>query len=245
VFVLGMPRSGTTLVEQVLASHPEVAGAGEFTVLNRLVGTLQAGSGPFRFEAALGELNAGLLARIGRAYLDHTRGLAPAARYIVDKTPGNFLLIGMIRLLFPNARIVHCNRDAVDTSLSIFRTYFAATGLRYAWDLGEIGHYHRLYQQLMAHWRTLLPGFVHETSYEAMVGDFEGEGRRLSGFLGLDWRPELRAFFNTPRPVQTASAAQVRQPIYKSSIGHAARYGERVAPLLAALGLPQAPHSSG
>ena len=235
VFVLGMPRSGTSLVEQVLASHPDVVGAGEFVLLNRLVGGLNQATGPFRFANVLNGLDSANLAGLANAYLAHIRQLAPDARFVVDKTPGNFMLIGMIHLAFPNAKIVHCTRDAVDNSLSVFKTYFSAEGLRYAYDLAEIGHYHNLYLHLMDHWHAVLPGVVHDVSYETMVADFDGEARKLYDFVGLDWRDEAREFFNTARPVQTASAAQVRQPIYKTSVGQRARYGDRIAPLLKAL----------
>ncbi|HTJ57993.1 MAG TPA: sulfotransferase [Devosiaceae bacterium] len=235
VFVLGMPRSGTSLVEQVIASHPAVRGGGEFTLLNRLVGSLGQGEGRFRFDDLLDRVGDSQLTELGQSYVAQLRALSSDARFITDKTPGNFLLIGMIKLLLPNATVIHCRRDAVDTSLSIFKTYFAAEGLRYAYDLAEIGHYHALYRDLMAHWHQALPGFVHDVSYEALVGDFDTEARALLAHCGLDWRDEVKEFFNTRRSVQTASSAQVRRPIYNSSIGLAARYGDRVAPLLRAL----------
>jgi tetratricopeptide (TPR) repeat protein len=239
IFVLGMPRSGTSLVEQVIASHPEVRGGGEFTLLNRLVGSLGDGrSGPFRFGDLLDHIEDTRLRAVGEDYVREIRALSATAGRITDKTPGNFLLIGMIRLLLPNAKIIHCRRDPVDTCLSIFKTYFGADGLRYAYDLGEIGHYYALYADLMAHWDQVLPGVVHAISYEALVADFDAEAPKLLAACGLDWREECRSFFNTARSVQTASSAQVRRPIYSSSIGLAARYGDRIGPLLAALGHP-------
>ena len=149
---------------------------------------------------------------------------------------GPILLIGMIRLVLPNAAIIHCRRDPVDTCLSIYRTYFGAEGLRYAYDLAELGHYYRLYADLMAHWRAVLPGFVHDVDYESLIADFDGEAPKILAACGLDWREECRNFATANRPVHTASSAQVRQPIYKTSVGQAARYGNRLAPLLEAFG---------
>jgi tetratricopeptide (TPR) repeat protein len=235
IFVLGMPRSCTSLVEQVLASHPDVAGGGEFRFINQLTGSLASGPG-FPLGPALDRIEDQTLRQMGERYVAHLRGLSVDKRFVTDKLPGNFLMIGMIRLMLPNARIIHCRRDPVDNCLSIFKNYFAAEHLRYAYDLSEVGHYHRRYLELMAHWHRVLPGFVYDISYEALVADFDGEARRLVAHCGLAWRDECGQFFNAPRSVQTASSAQVRQPIYSTSIGQAARYGERLRPLLTALG---------
>lgn len=236
IFVLGMPRSGTTLIEQILASHPDVFGAGELPLLRDLSNGLGSGEeAAFRFTDILPPLKSAAFTTLGASYVSRLRGYSADARFITDKMPGNFLLIGMIRLALPNARIIHCVRDAADTSISIFKNYFASN-LRYAYDLGEIGHYHRLYQRLMQHWHTVLPGFVHDVSYEALVADQEGETRRLLALCGLDFRPECLDFFATQRPVHTASAAQVRSPISNGSIGIARRYGDGLKPLYDALG---------
>jgi hypothetical protein len=144
-------------------------------------------------------------------------------------------LIGMIRLALPNATVIHCVRDPLDTCVSIYKNYFGAGGLTYAYDLGELGHYHRLYQRLMRHWHAVLPGFVHDVSYEALVADQESETRRLLAACGLDYRAEVLDFHTTARPVHTASAAQVRSPISAASVGIAARYGALLDPLRAAL----------
>jgi tetratricopeptide (TPR) repeat protein len=234
IFVLGMPRSGTSLVEQVLASHPEVAGGGEFRLVNQLMGGFAGGAG-FPLAEALDAVSPGALREMGESYVRQVRALSPKARFITDKLPGNFIMIGFIRLILPNAKIIHCRRDAVDTCLSIFKNFFAAEHLRYAYDLGEIGHYYRRYEDLMAHWHRVLPGFVYDVAYERLIDDFEPEVRRLLDHCGLEWREECREFFAARRSVQTASSVQVRKPLYKSSIGQAARYGDRIAPLLAAL----------
>jgi tetratricopeptide (TPR) repeat protein len=234
IFVLGT-RSSTSLIEQVLASHPEVTGGGEFRLINQLVGELASGPG-FPLEEALDRIDDGTLRQMGLRYVTQVRQLAPAARFITDKLPGNFIMIGMIKLMLPHARVIHCRRNPVDNCLSLFKNLFAAEHLRYAYDLEEIGHYYTRYLDLMEHWHRVLPGFVHDVTYEDLVGDFDAEGRRLVEYCGLDWRDECRQFFNTRRSVQTASSAQVRQPIYATSIGQGARYGDRLTPLLQALG---------
>ena len=234
IFVLGMPRSCTSLVEQILASHPAVQGGGEFRFVNQLVGSLAGGPG-FPIAAALDQIDDARLRQMGETYVALLREFSPEARFITDKLPGNFLMIGMIKLMLPNARIIHCRRDPVDNCLSIFKNFFAAEHLRYAYDLSEIGHYYTRYHDLMDHWHGVLPGFVYDIDYEALVADFDGEARRLVAHCGLDWREECRSFFNARHSMQTASAVQVRQPIYSTSIGQAARYGDRLMPLLTAL----------
>ena len=161
--------------------------------------------------------------------------MSPSARFVTDKLPGNFIMIGMIKLMLPNAKIIHVTRDPIDNSLSLFKNFFAGRHLRFSYDLREIGHYHRRYVDLMAHWHKVLPGFVHDVSYETLVADFDTEAKRLIAWCGLDWREECREFFKARYSVQTASAVQVRQPIYTSSIGQADRYGDRLKPLLEAL----------
>ena len=234
IFIVGMPRSGTTLVEQILASHPDVAGAGELSLLRELVAGQTVGDATMDYAKMLAGMDDAAFTRLGSRYVETLRGFSATARHITDKMPGNFMLIGMIKLMLPNARIIHCVRDAADTGISIYRNFFS-THLGYAYDLGEIGHYHRLYQSLMAHWNTVLPGFVNDISYEALVADQESETRRLLALCGLDFRPECLEFFNTERPVHTASAAQVRKPISAASVGIAKRYGDALAPLEKAL----------
>ena len=174
--------------------------------------------------------------RLADIYLSRLRFYGPEARFITDKLPGNFLLIGMIKLMLPNAKIIHCRRNAADNCVSIFKTFFSTAGLRYAYDLGEIGHYYAQYRDLMEHWHRVLPGFVYDVDYENLVGGQESVSRALFEHCGLDWQPDYLDFFKTARPVHTASVVQVRQPMYKSSIGVADRYGERLNPLLEALG---------
>ena len=242
VFIVGLPRSGTTLVEQILAAHGQVHGAGELrdmalTALARLP-VLTGGEKtypdcvPDLAPDAAGNLAAGYLARL--AELAAKAGKADATR-VIDKMPFNFLHLGLIHLLFPNARIIHCRRDARDLGLSCFTTNFADA---HPWttDLGEIAQYINAYERLMAHWRDVLPdGVMTEVRYEDLVADVEAESRRLVSFIGLRWRKACLDFHKSGRVVTTASRAQVRQPIYAGSVGRWKEYGADLAPLLDAL----------
>ncbi len=228
IFILGMPRSGTTLVEQLLAAHPEVAGGGEMGTLGEVV-VAETG-------ASSDELDRERLRRMGRLYLDRVSAIAPEARRITDKMPGNFVLIGMIRLMLPGASIIHVRRDPVDTCLSCFSKLFTR-GQPFTNDLSELGRYYRSYRALMAHWRWVLPpGTILDVDYEDLVSDFKPQAARILDHCGLAWSPQCLAFDKVDRPVRTASAAQVRQPIYGTAVGRGRRYGALLQPLLDALG---------
>lgn len=231
VFILGMPRSGTTLIEQILASHPQVHGAGELSLMSALATSLG------EYPAAVGRLGGEDFARIGREYLAGVEPLAGGRRHVIDKMPSNFLHAGLIRLALPNARIIHCRRDPVDTCLSCYTQLFSSEQ-SFAYDLAELGHFHGAYQDLMTHWRARLPGnrFI-EVDYERVVDDLEGQARRLLDFLELPWDDACLRFYETRRAVRTASLGQVRQPIYKSSAGRWKRYARHLGPLLDALGV--------
>jgi tetratricopeptide (TPR) repeat protein len=237
VFIVGMPRSGTTLVEQILASHPEVHGAGELTLLRDVVGgvSVSAPEGPADYSRLLAQLEPRDLAFLGSRYAERLCALAPGKRRVIDKEPLNFLYCGLIHLILPNARIVHCRRNAVDTCLSCYTKPFVGE-LGFTYDLRELGLYYRRYEMLMAHWRTLLPPacFI-EVDYEALVEDLEGEGRRLLGFCGLEWHEACLAFHQTRRHILTASATQVREPLYRTSVGRWKSYARYLEPLLGAL----------
>ena len=229
IFVLGMPRSGTSLVEQILAAHPAVFGAGEQEIVGRL--GAQAASAP----ADLARLEANDWARLGERYLQQIRDLSAGEPFVVDKLPTNFLYIGMIRMMLPEARIVHCQRDPMDTGLSCFRNHFMAPGLDFSCDLEDIGIYYRHYRSLMAHWDQVLPGEIHAIRYEDLVADPEAQIRRLLRFCGLPFEAQCLAFHRVERMVATASMAQVRQPIHSGSVGAWRRYEAQLQPLKAAL----------
>ena len=236
VFIVGMPRSGTTLVEQILASHSRVFGAGELEHLGRLVATLsdEIGAG-VPYPECMAALDPATAGRLGRTYLDQLRDLAPEAARITDKLPGNFLHLGAVALLLPGARIVHCRRDALDTCLSCYFQNFHHT-LPYAYDLDDLGRYYRQYTRLMAHWREVLPLPLLEVDYEDLIENQEAVSRRLVDFCGLDWEAACLAFHRTERAVQTASLSQVRRPIYRSSLARWRNYAAHLAPLRTALG---------
>jgi tetratricopeptide (TPR) repeat protein len=240
-FVIGMPRSGTTLVEQILASHPRVFGAGELTDFHDAVMRLAArGALPQSYPEMVSGLTGSRLFELGADYLARIRGMAPIADRVTDKLPGNFAAAGLIHLALPNARLIHIRRDPIDTCLSCFSTLFAADH-PYAYDLGELGRYYRAYAALMGHWRDVLPEeAMIEVEYEALVTDLEPHARRIIAHCGLDWDNACLEFHKTQRPVLTASMVQVRQPIYRSAIGRWRPYREWLEPLLAALAVDPA-----
>jgi tetratricopeptide (TPR) repeat protein len=229
VFVIGIPRSGTTLVEQILASHPQVFGAGELSALGDAVADAIA------YPEGVAALDGDGLRRLGGAYVARLNARASGALRITDKLPSNFLFAGLIALALPRARIVHVRRDPLDTCVSCFATLFTA-GQPYTYDLAELGRYYRAYDDLMAHWRRVLPaGAMLEIEYEEVVADLESAARRLVAYCGLDWDARCLAFHETRRPVRTASAAAVREPVHRRSLGRWRRHGDQLRPLIAAL----------
>jgi tetratricopeptide (TPR) repeat protein len=241
VFIVGMPRSGTTLVEQILASHRLVFGAGELECFPQAVAALtKREQAVGRFPELLGSLGADGWRALGKDYLRATRPLAPAAARITDKLPLNVIHVGLIHLALPNARVVHVRRDPLDTCLSCFSLEFAGNQ-PFVYDLGELGRYYRAYDALMAHWRALLPdGVMLELHYEELVADFERQARRLVAHCGLAWDDSCLAFHEATRPVRTASLVQVRQPLYRTAVGRAQRYRHLLGPLIDALAGPGA-----
>ncbi|WP_192183874.1 sulfotransferase [Mesorhizobium amorphae] len=232
IFVVGMPRSGTTLVEQIIASHPQVYGAGELSILKTAVGKQFPMSMQGGFPWGIADIQDKAFAEAGQAYLDMLHARYPGFRHVTDKMPGNFLLVGFIHLMLPKAKIIHCARDAAATCLSIYKVHFRGDSHRYGYDLGELADFHNLYTDIMSHWRTVLPGVVHDVRYEDFVADQEGQTRALMAHLGLPWDDAVLSFHETDRPVRTASAAQVRQPMYQGSVDLWKRYGDRLKPLL-------------
>jgi tetratricopeptide (TPR) repeat protein len=239
VFVIGMPRSGTTLIEQILASHPQVHGAGELSLVHDLLaGVSKPTSGTaLDYAERLAQLVPADLARLGADYAQQASARASGRRRMVDKEPLNFLHAGLIHLMLPNARIIHCRRDAVDTCLSCYANLFLSD-IEFVYDLRELGLYYRCYEALMAHWRALLPSRrFTEVHYEDVIDNLECEARRLIAFCGLEWNEACLSFHATRRAVQTVSCMQVRQPIYRNSVGRWKSYARYLGPLLAALGV--------
>jgi tetratricopeptide (TPR) repeat protein len=238
VFVFGMPRSGTTLVEQILASHSQVHGAGEIRDFEMAVSQLggEVGQSLARPEMAR-RLNGAQLDRLGAEYVRRIRAAAPEAHRAVNKMTENFRFAGLIALALPRARMIHVQRDPLDTCVSCFTTLFAES-LPYAYDLSELGRYHLAYQTLMEHWRaTLPPGMMLEVRYEDLIADREAQSRRIVDHCGLEWDPRCLEFHRSDRSVRTASFTQVRRPLYATSVGRWRAYQARLAPLMAALDL--------
>jgi tetratricopeptide (TPR) repeat protein len=236
LFIIGMPRSGTTLIEQILASHPRVFGAGELPNLDNAVDSMRSTGGiTISFRELMLNISGEHLQQLGARYVFEITRLAPNATYITDKMPSNFFFVGLIHLALPNAHIIHVNRDPVDTCLSCFSTLFA-DGNYHAYDLSELGRYYRRYQTLMQHWHRILPpGRILDVRYEDVVADLEGQARRIIAHCGLDWDRRCLDFHESKRPVHTASVAQVRRPIYSSSVGRWRAYEPFLRPLLAEL----------
>ncbi|MEE8444053.1 MAG: sulfotransferase, partial [Alphaproteobacteria bacterium] len=227
IFIVGMPRSGTTLTEQILASHPQIGGAGELTDIGNAVRRLRDTQGyP---EKPPGET---ALQRIAAHYLKRLREVDSKAICITDKMPGNYRNLGLIGRLFPNARVIHCRRNPIDNCLSCFVQNFGAEGLSWSFDLTDLVHQYKSYRRLMGHWRKVFPGRFLEVDYERVVADQEGQSRRLIAFTGLDWDDSCLLFHKSKRAVVTASHSQVRQPIYDTSVGRWKRYGDALAPLV-------------
>ncbi len=230
VFVLGMPRSGTTLIEQILCSHPDIHGAGELSLIARLVENLTM------FPESAGAIDARKLHTLGGGYLADIGRLGEGRLRVVDKMPANFLHAGLIHLILPGAKIIHCRRDAVDTCLSCYSKLFTAEQ-SFCYDQAELGRFHLDYQALMAHWRAVLPAEAFlEVDYEAVVADLESEARRMLAFLNLPWDEAVTKFHQTRRPVRTASVNQVRRPLYTTSTGRWRAHEGNLAPLIEALG---------
>ena len=231
VFILGMMRSGSTLVEQILASHPAVHGAGELPAFIRIA------SGAMAYPGGVAELDAAGLGDIARRYDAQLARLAPQAARVTDKMPSNFFWAGLIHLAFPNAMIIHTVRDPLDTCLSCFSKLFTEDH-PYAYDLGELGRFYRRYERLMAHWHAVLPpGRILDVRYEDVVADLETQARRIVAHCGLPWDERCLAFHGHARPIRTASLAQVRQPLYATAVGRARAHDAHLGPLKEALSI--------
>ncbi len=237
IFVVGLPRSGSTLIEQILSSHSAVEGTMELPDIPALARPFygQRGGAP-GYPDALAGLDAAACRALGERYLEQTRiQRRRGAPYFVDKMPNNFVHLGLIHLALPNAKIIDARRHPLGCCFSCFKQHFAR-GQLFTYDLDDLGRYYHDYVELMAHFDAVLPGRVHRVHYERMIEDTEGEVRRLFDYLGLPFEPATLRFYETERAVRTASAQQVRQPIYREGLEQWRRYEPWLEPLEAALG---------
>ena len=236
IFIVGLPRSGSTLIEQILASHPQVEGTMELPNILNLVRDIDH-QRPARngYPAELHSLEPEALIRLGERYLRETQVLRGTKPYFIDKLPNNFSHVGLIKAILPHAIVIDARRHPLDCCLSTFKQHFAE-GQTFSYDLTDLGRYYRCYLNLMAHWDAVLPGKVLRVQYEKLVNDPEAGIRRLLAHCGLPYDPACLSFHTTRRAVRTASAEQVRQPIYTSGLGYWRHFDAHLAPLKAALG---------
>ena len=245
VFIIGMPRSGTSLVEQILSAHPLMHGAGELRLMLELASSLkQDSTAPTNSHAQrVAALNRQQVDELAQQQLETIRNLQPLARHVIDKLPGNYFRLGLIRLLFPRAIIIHCHRDPMDTCWSCYQQNFDQ-GLNFTNDLETLGHAYRGYQRLMAHWHEVLPGQIHDIGYEELVQNPEFVSRKLLQHCGVEWHPGVLDY-QQQRPDTTASMWQVRQPVYQTSIGRWKTYRQYLHPLSHVLASTDQPSPAG
>ncbi len=231
VFIVGMPRSGTTLLEQILCSHPAVHGAGELRELHQSIYDARLVAGGEPFANGFEDIDDNAIRCIGKDYLQRVWQLAPDSAFITDKMPANFLYLGVIHLALPHAKIIHAMRDPMDSCFSCYTRLFNDT-MGFAYDQGTLGRYYARYMRLMEHWRTVLPpGTILDLPYEAMVADTRAQSRRVLEFIGLPWNEACLDFHRNDRLVKTASVAQVRKPIYKTSVARWKHFASHLKPL--------------
>jgi hypothetical protein len=236
VFIIGLPRSGTTLIEQVLASHSQVFGTGEQPLgrqdFEMIPGQMnRAGDHPF---LCLADPQVGTaLRQIAQRHEDRLRELGGSAARVVDKMPDNYMYLGLLAVLFPSATFIHCRRDLRDVAVSCWMTNFRS--IKWANDPAHISSRFAQYLRLMDHWRAILPATIHEVAYEETVDNLESVARRLIAACELEWEPSCLDFHKTRRPVRTASVTQVRQPVYRKSVARWRNYSELLADLFSAL----------
>jgi tetratricopeptide (TPR) repeat protein len=242
IFIVGMPRSGTTLVEKILASHTGVFGGGELDYMYSLgVGQFLGESNHFQFRP-LESHPKDTYESVGKAYLEKINLLNEQADRITDKLPFNFMMIGLIKIALPNAKIIHCVRDARDTCLSIFKQNFATENYRFAYNMKTVGQFHNLYRKLMKHWHQVMPGGIYDIEYESLTQNPEREIRKLLSACDLEWQENCLQFDKSEGLVKTASFYQVRQPMYTSSVMLWEQYRAFLGPLLNELKVTQHPN---
>jgi tetratricopeptide (TPR) repeat protein len=243
IFIVGLPRSGSTLIEQILASHSLVEGTHELPELNRIANAMSRESPGKTYPSVLLDARLERFRELGTEYLERARRFRTGARHFTDKMSNNFRHVGLISLILPNAKVINARRHPLDSCVSSYKMLYSR-GQKFSYDLRELGEYYLRYQRLMDHWHEVLPGFVLDVEYEQLVGDFEGQVRRILDFCALPWEQECLEFHRNPRAVRTASAEQVRQPLYATGVNRWRDYERHLGPLIDLLrplltGLPQ------
>ena len=233
IFILGMPRSGTSLVEQILASHPLVHGAGEVEYIRLVVNEIEKLTGK-PFPQNIDKVAPEKLRDISLAYIENLKANAGEVKRVTDKLPHNFLRIGLFAGVMPDAKIIHCDRNPMDVCLSIYQHYFSADH-GYASDLKELGEYYNLYEDMMTFWHEQLPGHIYRISYEQLVSDTDNQIRQLLEYCELPFHHDCLAFHKIERVVKTPSASQVREPIYNNAVARWKNYAKYLHPLRQAL----------
>lgn len=235
IFIVGMPRAGTTLIEQILCSHEHIYGAGELSILDDVIQEACHAAG-LPFSTWVTQLTDKDFAALGKKYLDRTWKLAPDKAFIIDKMPGNCFYVGMIYRMLPTAKVIHAIRDPMDSCFSCF-THLFKSSMLFAYDLTTLGEYYLLYAQTMQYWRDNLPSnYIFDLPYEQMVANHEKLSKQLVAYIGLSWDPNCLKFYKNDRPVRTASITQVRKPIYKTSVKRWQHFAENLQPLLDIVG---------
>jgi len=230
IFILGMPRSGTTMVEQIIANHKNVYGAGELRDLTQIIKENFLVNDKIKFPEKLNIKDQNFFNNMGTKYLENLDRYVTNKNYITDKAPLNFKWIGLIKLILPKSKIIHCTRDPKDICLSLFKNFFEGE-LNFSYSLEEAGKYYKLYQNLIEFWKQLLPDFIYDISYEKLVENQEPESRKLLNFCNLDWDKNCLTFYKNKRGIVTASFAQARKPIYKNSVKSWQKYKGELLPL--------------
>lgn len=230
VFIVGMPRSGSSLIEQIISSHPEAAGAGEITEMESLLKSAGSTDNPGKYQARVNEIiNKESIHKLSAAYLDKLRNKRESARRITDKNINNYFYLGLITLLLPNAKIIHISRSPLDTCISCYFQYFSHHNLGWSFDPGWITNTYHTYRQTMAFWQGVLPeNKILDIQYEHLINDPEQHIRKIIDYCNLDWHPACLEFYNSSNIVKTASMMQVRQPVYRKSIERWKNYGAHV-----------------
>jgi hypothetical protein len=237
VFIVGMPRSGTSLVEQVIATHPQAFGGGERHEISSISQKLSVWKGSDKeYPECLADVPAEVFSTFADDYARYVTALAPGITVMTDKMPENYRHLVLIRLLFPEARIIHCTRDPVDTCLSCYFQEFSGS-YDFSYDLADLGAHYVEYKRLMDYYRDDVGMPMLEVNYEEMVADTEGLAREIIDYCTLDWDEQCLRYYESDRVVRTASYDQVRQPIYTSSVERWRHYEKYLTPLLEALGI--------